>query len=330
LEPINKEIIDIKIVNAGYSSELCVGTIVYGTLFYYAGFNETDNQQRFFSIEDIFIYKGIDVGRSNWGEKYQKIEHIMKNDIQQITKNGSFVVFGLPIITKTHDKLKEKISKIGYNIDSIQYKQFNRANNFLFMKYFRYVSETKATTATIATTATTATTTSTINATTIKSKFGTLSKIEQYLGLGTEKSSKPNLRESMAPSRKDVIFDVRPDIQNDVYNLYCANDEPHGIASIPDYKTSKMMNELFRIIKENKNLDALEESDDEDEFEDGRADRFVDIKKSCKMICAFNHKFKKWTPLRLAHETSDIISRSELDLIYKGHDNNRRQKYVKY
>ena len=40
-----------------------------------------------------------------------------------------------------------------------------------------------------------------------------------------------------------------------------------GIAAIPDYKTSVLLNKVFRNIKENDNLDALEESDNEDEFE---------------------------------------------------------------
>ena len=37
---------------------------------------------------------------------------------------------------------------------------------------------------------------------------------------------------------------------------------------IPDYKTSVFMNDLFRTIKENKNLDLLEESDDEEDDND--------------------------------------------------------------
>jgi superfamily II DNA/RNA helicase len=40
----------------------------------------------------------------------------------------------------------------------------------------------------------------------------------------------------------------------------------YDVAFIPDYSTSVMMNKLFRNIKENQNLDALEESDDEEEF----------------------------------------------------------------
>ena len=44
-------------------------------------------------------------------------------------------------------------------------------------------------------------------------------------------------------------------------------------ALIQDYKTSILMNKLFRNIKENDNLDLLIESDDEDEFEDVDEDK---------------------------------------------------------
>ena len=81
---------------------------------------------------------------------------------------------------------------------------------------------------------------------------------------------------------------------NDLSNYDISNKL---IASIPDYKTSVFMNALFRNIKENRSLDALEESDDEDEFENTNIDKFVDLTKKIKMKCIFNYKFKKWTPI---------------------------------
>jgi hypothetical protein len=63
------------------------------------------------------------------------------------------------------------------------------------------------------------------------------------------------------------------------------------------------MNKLFRNIKENANLDALEESDDEAEFENDKEDKFVFLDKSYKMVCQFNNKFKKWVPISLANNS---------------------------
>ena len=98
----------------------------------------------------------------------------------------------------------------------------------------------------------------------------------------------------------EKVFNVTPDIQNDIYYL----QDPDSLANvekayIPDYSTSVMMNRLFRNIKENENLDALEESDDEEEFEDQNIDKFVYLKKSYNMLCKYNHKFKKWIPITI-------------------------------
>ena len=57
------------------------------------------------------------------------------------------------------------------------------------------------------------------------------------------------------------------------------------------------MNNIFRIIKENKNLDYLEESDDEEEFENINLDKYVDLNKKYIMKCEYNFNFKKWIPL---------------------------------
>jgi hypothetical protein len=90
------------------------------------------------------------------------------------------------------------------------------------------------------------------------------------------------------------------------------------------------MNKLFRIIKENNNLDALEESDDEEEFENINIDKFVHLNKSHKMICQFNHKFKKWVPVKLANENSRIISDNDLKYIYNLYEQNKKKnKYKK-
>jgi hypothetical protein len=73
-----------------------------------------------------------------------------------------------------------------------------------------------------------------------------------------------------------------------------------------------MMNKLFRIIKENDNLDALEESDDEEEFESDAVDKFVHLHRKIKLKCLFHRKFKKWFPVELARETDTISSTQDV------------------
>jgi hypothetical protein len=100
----------------------------------------------------------------------------------------------------------------------------------------------------------------------------------------------------------DNIFLVKATIQDDIYELYDTKDINKFIdtAHIPNYNTSVMMNSLFRTIKENANLDALEESDDEDEFQNNDEQQFVSLNISYKIKCSYNKKFKQWQPIEVA------------------------------
>ena len=284
----NKQITDIKIVNACFSNELSYGTILYGTLFYHS-FN------KFFSIEDIFSHKGNDIDRLCWGEKLVIISEILKKDLKQISYNNSFVVFGLPLMAKTNEEIERKIVENSYKIESIQFKLFNRVNNYLFMNYKNYMNNRS-------------------------------NKLEQTINYNSKPIDKNSYK---IQSKREIVFNIRPDIQDDIYHIYSLNnelnEEEHGFAHIPDYNTSVMMNKLFRIIKENDNLDALEESDDEEEFENENIDKFVHLDKSYKMICQFNHKFKKWVPIKLANEEDKVITNQDLKNIYKTYEQNKKK-----
>jgi hypothetical protein len=81
----------------------------------------------------------------------------------------------------------------------------------------------------------------------------------------------------------------------------------YDVAYIPNYKTSVFMNGLFRNIRENRNLDYIEESDDEEDFEDTREDKYVDTKKELFIECVFHTKFKRWVPTRVADKREKVV-----------------------
>jgi len=98
------------------------------------------------------------------------------------------------------------------------------------------------------------------------------------------------------------IFTVKAHVHPDIYELYNKKGEVldyFDIAYIPDYKTSVFMNSLFRNIKENDNLDTLEESDDEEEFQNTNIDKYVYLDKQLCMRCVYMPKFKKWKPMEV-------------------------------
>jgi hypothetical protein len=238
IELNKKKITDVKMFNASFSVELSKGkngTVVYGTLFYTCG-------NRFFTIEDIFIYKNSYVPFS-WEKKMQLLGEIFKNEIKQISYKNSYVVFGLPILSTKIEDVEKKIQNLKYPIGSIHFYFSNNVNKYLSMKM--------------------------------------------------------NHMNEPSKNTRGQTFIVRADIQNDIYYLTAQNEcsKECEIAHIPDFKTSVMMNKLFRNIKENENLDRLEESDDEEEFENNQENKFVNLDVSHKMFCQYNHKFKRWVPL---------------------------------
>ena len=111
---------------------------------------------------------------------------------------------------------------------------------------------------------------------------------------------------------QEAVFHVEADVNNDIYNLYyMKNNEKvyFDSALINDYKTSVLMNKLFRNIKENQNLDAIEESDSEDEFENTNVMKYM-LNTSHKMSCVYFSQFKKWKPVRVNNDASIINEKS--------------------
>jgi len=282
----NKNIVDIQIINTSFSDDLFSGTIIYGTLSNYL------NQSIFF-IEDIFSYKSVEFKFTNWGEKMIKIHDLLKNNLKQ---NNSFI-FGVPVFCKKIQDVENEIKGIKYKIAYLQFKSFYKYNFFLYMKY-DYYNKIKLHN----------------NNKNNDYKNNDYKNNDKYKKNNTQNNTQINKKNN---SSKVIIFEIKPSIQNDIYFLFYLNDEGkeeyYNIAYIPNYITSVMMNRLFRIIKENNNLDALEESDDEEEFENEKEDKFVYLNKSYKMICKYNHKFKKWYPIKLVNNESKIITKTELD-----------------
>jgi hypothetical protein len=189
---------------------------------------------------------------------------------------------------------ENEVQKVGYKIDNVQFKLYNKINSYLVLDYRKFNYKKQELSNDIENN----------NSNNLMAQFGLIqSKPNQHI----ESNKKQNVKEKKQyiEKKREATFIVRADIQADIYNLFyldskTGKEEFEGLAHIPDYKTSVMMNSLFRIIKENVNLDALEESDDEEEFEDENEDKFVHLDKEYKIVCEYNYKFKKWVPIKIA------------------------------
>ena len=262
----NNKIKNIKKLNTSFMDCL-LGTIFYGTMFKY-------NDISCFSIEDIYYYKGQNYIYTPYSNKLQLLKDIFTNEISQSLLNNRFTVFGMPLIYSDFNLLLTDIQNLPYKISQLKFRFFEKNNSRKIMT-INYYNQTK-------------------NTEQIDKKIVQRDR-DTY-----QKDTYQNQRDK---NKKTAIFKIMAGTEPDIYNLFITkngNEEYYDIAIIPDYKTSVMMNSLFRNIKENINLDAIEESDDETDFEDGREDKYTYLDRSFNIKCEFNYKFKRWVPISLA------------------------------
>ena len=226
-----------------------------------------------FCIEEIYYYKGKPIKNYGFMDKLALYKEIFKHDLGH-SENDKLGFMRFGLPVMER---KSTMANVGYNIS-----------------YIKYICENTI-----------------INSHILSSNAH---------GVSSEPVEK---RQPIAPSvvekrqSHEVIFNVKPHIQNDIYMLHTyhnsKDDYYYGLAYIPTYTTSVMMNSIFRNIKENANLDKLEESDSEEEFENDNIDKFVYLDKSCYMVCVYNAKFKKWVPIKIAEKGAKVISQREME-----------------
>ena len=262
----DKKVTRIKVITNRVPMKLALGTIIYGTVYEDP---QVESKVIQFIIEDVFFLEGIPLKRLTFGEKLGFVETFLQNN------SLNNVLFSLPLMWKRGPEEDNEIpvfinKTTSYPIHHIQHRTLNTISPYLNILMGR--------------------------------KIGSAPILEPLLDLFIPPVV-PRYEFSKPQYKMPAVFEVKADLQYDIYHLYAYAEKCkkiyYGLAYIPNYKTSVFMNGLFRRIKENKNLDAIEESDDEEDFQDSRIDKYVDLKKTVSIECVFNQKFKKWTPVRM-------------------------------
>jgi hypothetical protein len=280
----DKKVIKMTELSTNIPLDLAKGTLLYGCIY-----EHTDGDTHFFVIEDIFYAKGVPFTKQTMTEKMGCL-HSLYNQYAQ-TFMGLSTPIALPVmwpVNEVSNTIPEKWSnQISYTIHHLQYRSLHTIVPFI--NYNRTMN---------------------MEHTVTNQPKASLRKEEDDLRWMFFAPPLPFFSYFKPQYKMNSIFECRADLQNDVYHLYAfgrVKQQPEsyktnrtycGIAYIPNCEISVFMNGLFRHIKENRNLDLLEESDDEDEFLDQRVDRFVDLKKTLYLECTFHLKFKKWIPIR--------------------------------
>jgi hypothetical protein len=286
-----KKACKISVSSAPISTELATGTLLYGTLL--------ENERPIFLADDIFYFCGIPTRNLLFSEKLGFLDIFFRKHLPDMTDAH----IGLPMIWPIYQKneyecmyeIPDKWSTaLPYNVHHIQYRCLTVAAPFFNAMPSRKLAGATA--------------------------FGSSSVYSRSddWSVGIRPQMSPHVR--MEPHKSQykmlTVFIVMADFQFDVYHLFAYGRNKEltycGVAYITNYKASCYMNGIFRKIRENANLDAIEESDDEDDFQDIYCDKYVDLKKQVQMECRWNMRFKKWEPLRKLDGSHKIVHISQL------------------
>jgi len=310
----------IRLYDACVDKTLAYGSVFGGTIFRVI-------TKTYFSIHNVYWYKGDLVSPLTLSEHVRLCEHIFyKNEIRQIAyTNHNSIIFGLPVLCYSIDNIESVIQNLPYQVYAIQF----RSNSTIRVYQQLYNQNTSLLPAPAPT--------------------YTPTPAPTYTPAPAPTPAPVNARKLFIQPPDEMltniqgIFVVRPNIQNDVYELFVrpnpnqtrlnessTNEDFifYNFAHIPNYKTSVMMNGYFRNIEENNRLDALEESDDESEFENTEPDKYVYLDKEYMMVCKFNKRFCRWVPIQMLSSTkTKTIPLSQV--ITYSHVKQHESKYVK-
>ena len=260
-------------------------TILYGTIL-----EEEDCKVKFFVIEDIYYYQGTFMKNIPYANKLAYI----KEYIQSMNKFEHNIIFTLPFMWK-HAYVADQelpfiiypktINKIGYTPHHLQYRSLHQIVPYINVILNRKLNVSSS----------------------IQNKI--TSQIPVYRSKYRMDFTKPQYK-------YNTVFEVKADLQPDIYHLFAYGSKKkalyYQIMYIADYKTSVMLNQIFRKIRENENLDYIEESEDEEDFQNTELDKYVNLNKVVLFECKFHRKFKKWYPVTLASKDARIVHMNKL------------------
>ncbi len=266
----------VRIYDACMDDSLAYGTVFGGVIFRLM-------DKMYFSIHTIYWYKGEPSPSLTLSGHIRLCETIFaERDIRQVayTKQNS-VVFGLPVLCDSEQDAETVAQGLPYQVFAIQYR-YNTHTRVIQRICQQYDTR--------------------------ESSIGRVLPVPVPVPVTTAPARiipyVPPMDEML--TNIQATFIVRPNVQNDIYELFVIpttsrGREPvfHNFAHIPGYKTSVMMNQLFRNIAENQRLDALEESEDESEFENTEPDKYVSLHNEFMMVCRFHKRFCRWVPFQV-------------------------------
>jgi hypothetical protein len=264
-----------------FDPELAVGTVLYGSVLP----PTPGSCAHIFVAEDVALFRGETMRTRPFGDKLAFL-HAVFSKFLSLAPSAT-LAFSLATMAPIA-AAAAALSAAAYPVHHIQYRSLHEVVPYLNVKHSVFLGLSKA-------------------------AGPAPPKPDSALDLDFPKKPTPDNTQCLRdvcdftkPQYRDpTVFRVQADIQFDIYHLFAAKGGGgdvvlYDIAYIPNFRCSRFMNDLFRNIRENRNLDFIEESDDEEDFQDTRYDKYVDLEKTLDMEFVFHRKFRRWVPMRIA------------------------------
>ncbi len=318
---------NITIYTACFDPSLTQGDTVFGGVLFSNNPKKQSKLCNFFAITVVHFFKGRQIFFNDVVLQHT-ITHIMFSSemIKQVGVTTHGLIIGLPILCSTPSQACAivKTNELPYEVYGLQYRKNGSSKIELSIWNDNHSEQLLPTTQLYQTPQ-------------IPEQEQTQNQIQDQTQCQTQRQDQTQRqtqrqiqdqdqeKEDPKNITKIAYFMVKPDVQNDIYHLYVRKDksidselEYYSVAHVPSYKISVLLNRIFRNIKENDNLDALEESEDEDDFENTNADKYVDLTQEFVMRCICSEKFKRWIPSALVNSSmcknkSIVITKQEIN-----------------
>lgn len=268
-----------------------LGTVVYGTMY------EPPDATPIFVAEDIYLFRGIPLHNLCFGARFGFLREFIDDcpefalPIMWHSCAGSILDSTIPV---------ELAKQMAYTAHHVQYREIAHV-----APYVNFPIQKRGVAPAMMGGGATAITSA---------------EVAQKMTVAIQKPM-PRFDYGKPAYRYPAVFNIVADPQLDLYHLYAFSESSKGsggvycgLAGVQSYKTSVFLNRLFRRIRENENLDLAEESEDEADFENMDANKFVYLDRVIPVECVFNQKHRKWIPTRLARKDEKVVHIDKLVL----------------
>lgn len=268
------------VVSTCFADELAYGTIMTGVLF---SRQEAGKEEfhKFMNVSDILYYKGARISGKQH-TMYYKLRLIASmfenNEIANLNGSSNVLNISMPIITNDYTIAQGYLGSLPYSTYGIRLINLDKTKSIGILPNLlkkghdhKYVFVVKASV-----------------------------EPDTYSLFANDNSRNAY---AYATETETANYNGNSGHANETYeSCQYGKLRKINVALIPSYNDSVRMNMLFRNIKENISIDAIEESDDEDDFQNVDPNKYLLPDIEYKMYCYFSRTHNKWIPETIASD----------------------------